>query len=381
MTPSVSRALKAALYHSLSCLGICRFGRFLHRDQALILTYHGVLQKTEDGYANRNCVDARMFDRQMAFMKRHYNVVPLADLAQWLSTGKKMLAYTAAITFDDGFRNNFSIALPILRKYRLPATVFLTTSSIGGEEMGLWTEQVDRLLQDAPIETVRIAVNGKEREYHLRSRTDREVASDRVRAYLKTLPPEQRKSVMTKLLEQVVAKTGGTKLDMESTSKCSEFNRQTAAEVEERYAFLTWQQVQAMTHHQITFGSHTHTHAIMATLDEERANFELAESRRLIEERLGTPCRLFSYPNGTTADFGPREQRLLQWHGYSAAVSQIDGFNDASTDLTALRRINVGRSGHLSIFIAKISGIWSLFKRLQNGATAAEVKRREAPAL
>jgi hypothetical protein len=119
----------------------------------------------------------------------------------------------------------------------------------------------------------------------------------------------------------------------------------------------------------------------MATLDEERANFELAESRRLIEERLGTPCRLFSYPNGTTADFGSREQRLLQRHGYSAAVSQIDGFNDASTDLTALRRINVGRSGHLSFFIAKISGIWSLFKRLQNGATAVDVKRREAHAL
>ena len=380
-TLSATGGLKTAFYHSLSWLGICRSGRFLRRHQALILTYHGVLQKTEDGYANRNCVDAQMFDRQMAFMKRHYNVVPLADLAQWLSTGKKMPAYTAAITFDDGFRNNFSIALPILRKYRLPATVFLTTSFIGSQELGLWTEQVDGLLQETRIETVRIVVNGKELEYPLRTTVDRETASDRIRAYLKTLPPEQRKFVMTKLLEQVVAKTGGTKLDMESTSKCSEFNRQTTAGVEERYAFLTWQQVQAMTHHQITFGSHTHTHAIMATLDEERANFELAESRRLIEERLGTPCRLFSYPNGTTADFGPREQRLLQWHGYSTAVSQIDGFNDASTDRTALRRINVGRSGHLSFFIAKISGIWSLFKRLQNGATAAEVKRREAPAL
>jgi peptidoglycan/xylan/chitin deacetylase (PgdA/CDA1 family) len=381
MTPLLSRTLKAALYHSLSCLGICRLGRFLHRDQALILTYHGVLQKTHDGYSNRNCVDAQMFDRQMAFMKRHYNVVPLADLAQWLSTGKKMPAYTAAITFDDGFRNNFSIALPILRKYRLPATVFLTTSFIGGEELGLWTEQVDRLLQDAPVEMVRIAVNGKEQEYQLRSKTDREVASDRIRAHLKTLSPEQRQSVVMNLVEQVNVKTDKTGLEAENVSEHSELNRQTTAEVEERYAFLTWQEVQAMMLHQITFGSHTHTHSIMATLDEERANFELAESRRLIEERLGTPCRLFSYPNGTTADFGPREQRLLERHGYSAAVSQIDGFNNASTDLTALRRINVGRSGHLSFFVAKISGIWSLFKRLQDGASATDVKRQEARAL
>jgi peptidoglycan/xylan/chitin deacetylase (PgdA/CDA1 family) len=381
MTPSVSRGLKTALYHSFCCLGICRFGRFLRRDRAVILTYHGVLQKTQDGYENRNCVDAQMFDRQMAFMKRHYNVVPLADLTQWLSTGKEMPPYTAAITFDDGFRNSFTVALPILRKYRLPATVFLTTSFIGGEELGLWTEQVDRLLQEAPVETVRIVVNGKEREYPLRTKADREAASDRVRGYLKTLPPERRQSVMTTLLGQMLAKTGGTKLNTENVPKYSELNGQTAAEIEERYAFLTWEQVQAMARHQITFGSHTHTHPIMATLDEEKARFELAESRRLIEDRLGTPCRLFSYPNGTAADFGPREQRLLQQHGYIAAVSQIDGFNDASTDLTALRRINVGRNEKLSFFVAKISGLWSLLKRLQNDGPAADAKQRQAQGL
>ncbi|HSF59967.1 MAG TPA: polysaccharide deacetylase family protein, partial [Candidatus Binatia bacterium] len=155
------------------------------------------------------------------------------------------------------------------------------------------------------------------------------------------------------------------KPDIRGIAKHSEFNIQGAAETEERYAFLTWQQVQAMAQHQITFGSHTHTHPIMATLDEERANFEIAESGRLIEERLGTPCRLFSYPNGTGKDFGPRDQRLLQRNGYSVAVSQIDGFNDAATDLTALRRINVGSNDNWSFFIAKISGVWSLLKRLQ----------------
>jgi hypothetical protein len=133
-----------------------------------------------------------------------------------------------------------------------------------------------------------------------------------------------------------------------------------------------------MARHQITFGSHTHTHAIMATLNEKRANFELAGSRRLIEEQLGVPCRLFSFPNGTAADFGPREQFLLQRHGYVAAVSQITGFNDGSTDLTALRRINVGRSENLSFFIAKISGVWSSLKRLENDGSKTDIKRREA---
>jgi peptidoglycan/xylan/chitin deacetylase (PgdA/CDA1 family) len=179
-------------------------------------------------------------------------------------------------------------------------------------------------------------------------------------------------------MEQVVTKTGGIKLDIHGIAKHSRLTAQNAAEIEERYAFLTWQQVQAMAQHQITFGSHTHTHPIMATLDEEKSNFELAESGRLIEERLGTPCRLFSYPNGTATDFGPREQRLLQCYGYSVAVSQIDGFNDAATDLTRLRRINVGRNENLSFFIAKISGVWSLLKRLQSGGPAPESSAKHA---
>jgi hypothetical protein len=187
--------------------------------------------------------------------------------------------------------------------------------------------------------------------------------------------------VITKLKKQVVANTEGIKPDIRSIGKHSKLNAQSAAEIEERYAFLTWKQIQAMAQHQITFGSHTHTHPIMATLDEEKANFELAESGRLIEERLGTPCRLFSYPNGTATDFGPREQRLLQCYGYSVAVSQIDGFNDAATDLTRLRRINVGRNENLSFFIAKISGVWSLLKRLQSGGPAPDVRHREARGL
>jgi peptidoglycan/xylan/chitin deacetylase (PgdA/CDA1 family) len=312
----------------------------------------------------------------MAFMKRRYNVVPLADLVQWLSSGKRLPPYTAAITFDDGFRNNFTVALPILKKHRLPATVFLTTSFIGGEERGLWTERVDHLLQHARIQNVRMAVNGMEQEYPLRTEGDREVASDRIRAYLKALPPERRQSVITELVEQV--KVEASRYNTGSVSAFSEGNGQSAAELEERYAFLTWAQVHLMARHQITFGSHTHTHAIMATLNEKRANFELAESRRLIEEQLGVPCRLFSFPNGTAADFGPREQFLLQRHGYVAAVSQITGFNDGSTDLTALRRINVGRSENLSFFIAKISGVWSSLKRLENDGSKTDIKRREA---
>ena len=75
-------------------------------------------------------------------------------------------------------------------------------------------------------------------------------------------------------------------------------------DAQERYAFLNWGEVKAMARARITFGSHTHTHPILTPLSEREVNFEVAESRRLIGEQLGTECRFFSYPNGKQVDFG-----------------------------------------------------------------------------
>jgi len=142
--------LKRACYGLAGWLGVYRLWRHINRREALIITYHGILPGKSDVYTDRNCVDAAMFDRQMAFMSRHYNVVPLPDIVEWLSSARKLPRYTAAITFDDGFRNNFTVALPVLKKYRLPATVFLATGFVYSMDRVLWTVRVDRLLHQGP---------------------------------------------------------------------------------------------------------------------------------------------------------------------------------------------------------------------------------------
>ena len=359
-------ALKGMFYQLLSVLGICRIGRFVHRRQALILTYHGVARNGRNLYTNRNCVEMAMFDRQMAYMARHYNVVPLSELVGRFNAGKQLPPYTAAITFDDGFRNNLAVALPILQKYHLPATIFLATSFISSDELGLWTECIDSLIHRTSVQNIRLTLDGVKKSFPLRSAADREIASDQVRAFLKTLAATQRKFALKELEEQLEEKTDRPQSGGDNGSEPSEIHEQSTAEKEERYAFLSWQQVQMMARGSITFGSHTHTHAILAPLSEPDLNFELTESRRLIEQNLGASCTLFSYPNGAKRDFGRREEELLGSLGYVAAVSQIDGFNDASTNIMALRRINIPRDDSLSFFIAKVSGVWSVLKRLQN---------------
>lgn len=307
-----------------------------------------------------------MFDRQMAYMARHYKVVPLPELVGRLNAGKQLAPYTAAITFDDGFRNNLTIALPILQKYHLPATIFLATSFVSSDELGLWTEHVDWLIHRTSVQNIRLTLDGVEKSFPLRTSADREIASDQVRGSLKTLNATQRKSVLKELHDQLEEKSDLPPLRYNGSER-SQVRGQSTAENEERYAFLSWQQVHMMACDSITFGSHTHTHAILAPLSETDLNFELTQSRRLIEQNLGAPCTLFSYPNGAERDFGRREERLLGSLGYVAAVSQIDGFNDASTNMMALRRINIPRDESLSYFEAKVSGVWSMLKRLQNG--------------
>jgi hypothetical protein len=85
---------------------------------------------------------------------------------------------------------------------------------------------------------------------------------------------------------------------------------------------------------------------------------EVVQSKRDIERHLKAPCKLFSYPNGTTRDFDDRDKANLQRAGYVAAVAQIAGVNDEHTDRFALRRLNIGQGHTPQLFIAQVSGFW-----------------------
>jgi len=117
-----------------------------------ILMYHSVGEKcrTLDGYGRKLNVDTETFARQMRFLHDHnYNVIPVAVLAKKIRKHEKIPHNTIAITFDDGLENNFVNAYPILKKYGLPATIFVTTNFIGKKNFITW-ENI-RILQNNNI--------------------------------------------------------------------------------------------------------------------------------------------------------------------------------------------------------------------------------------
>ncbi len=334
--------LKNAFYGVLRHGGVYHVSRQKQKNRVLILTYHGVLKNGSDSYINRNCVSAEMFEQQMRWLKRHYTIMPLGDIVEALRRGEPLPEYTAAITFDDGFRNNFTVAYPILVRYNIPATIFLITDMTDQPGARLWTDHVDAIIFRANVRRLQLQMNGTLAEFDISSPQAKIQASDRIRGFLKTLNPQERDRHILSLERQI---------DREIDLLEDEESR-------ERYEFLSWDEVRLMAEHQIEFGSHTRSHAIIAHLSPAELENELLVSKRRIEEQLGKPCRLFSYPNGTPRDFSVRDQKVLQQAGYTAAVSQIYGFNTYDTDFYALRRINIVRSPSFSYFLAKVTGVW-----------------------
>lgn len=336
----MKRVVVAILYG----LGILWLSRLLNRRRLVILTYHGVLP-SEAGPADarsRNVVTEDEFRRQVRYLSRAYRCLPLAEAVELLRRGERLPLYPACVTFDDGFRNNFVHAFPILREYGVPATIFLATGHIGTRIRLLWTEKAEFLIMRTPKTRLVLEADGIRWELSLGDPQARARAARRTVGALKAMSSEQRE----RLLRALEAAAGVSDGDAEREPG--------------RYAFLDWPEVREMANHGIEFGSHTVSHAILATLGAEARLAEVVESKHEIERRLGRPCRLFSYPNGTAGDFADVDKANLREAGYRGAVTQIAGLNDGTTDPFELRRVNIGRGHSGLLFIAQVSGLWPL---------------------
>jgi peptidoglycan/xylan/chitin deacetylase (PgdA/CDA1 family) len=305
--------------------------RYLRSQSVAIVMYHGVIAKPVP-VSHWCLLELSRFEEQIQFLAQEYNVIPLPEAIDRLSQGLPLPERSAVVTFDDGLRNVYTTAFPVLRRYQMPASVFLVTSLI---ESGRPT-WLDRLYLSVIQTSLSEATIGETR-LPLATDSDRAAAYSFLCEYFKRMPNPVKDEKLEQFFQQVGhPKEGGP---------------------DSPVATLAWTEIEELVRSGlITFGSHTHTHPILSQCDPESQREELRLSRDILGEHLGK-ADLFAYPNGSSADFTEVTKGTLKELGYGCALATEPGLNRVGADLFALRRVNVANNTSFKGFELLMAGL------------------------
>lgn len=254
------------------------------------------------------------FEKQIVHLVKNYRVISLDEIVKRIKI-KRSLRHSVAITFDDGFRDNYEIAYPILRKYDVPATIFLTTGYIDSGTAP-WFIKFRYIFMKTEETELRLRLDDKNILFPMHTKKAKFAASDRVMAYLKSCPNEQRLSLFDTLCKEL---------------EVNEFQGLDNL-------MLTWDQIKEMTENGISFGAHTVSHPILSRISIEIAEREILESKNKIEEQIGKPVTSFAYPFGKKSQYTPQIFPILHELGFKCAVTTGLRPNTHSVSLFELNR-------------------------------------------
>jgi peptidoglycan/xylan/chitin deacetylase (PgdA/CDA1 family) len=275
-----------------------------------ILGYHKV---SPDRHPFFEPLPPDIFEKQMEFLKSRYRVLGLRELVERTVRGE-VPERAVAITFDDGYRDNYDYAFPILQKYKLPATIFLATDAIGTGKL-IWHDRVFDAFQFATVDRARVE-DPAVPELRLQTAESRQQSLEATLVRVKTLYGDHR----TRFID-----------DIESKLRPALPNGASKR-------MLNWDQVREMHKAGIEFGSHTVTHTILAQIPTSEMIKELRASKEELSEQLGEPVSTFAYPNGKATDYNNEAKAAIRESGYSCAVTCCSGFNHAFSDVFELKR-------------------------------------------
>lgn len=294
------------------------------RSKALILAYHRVLDTNEDFDLDKSLISASVknFKEQMKYLAKNYNVI---SLEEFLLTPKNNLKEnTVIITFDDGYGDFYKNAYPILKKNKLPATVFLTTGFVGKKHV-FWWDEIAFMIKHTKKKRLELAGIG---EINLGS----EKSLNKLKAHLKRVADAQKKIDLKRISEQLKVKFPKKQLS------------------------LNWTEVREMAKNNISFGAHTVNHPILSKISEKEQEQEILASKRDIEKKLNKRIETFCYPNGHKGDYTEGTIRIIKKAGFKAAVTYHPGWADKSDNDFEIPRIFVLQEDDLSLFKNKLEG-------------------------
>jgi peptidoglycan/xylan/chitin deacetylase (PgdA/CDA1 family) len=337
--------MRQLLYRSLSQLQVPRALSWANRRKIVILMYHGFTDSpAHTGVENFQGLHLHvdMFQAHLEYLRNHFSIISLETLMDHYLHGRTLPPNPVVVTMDDGFRSNYTLAFPLLRKYQVPATIFLATAFVD-EKRHQWADRVEYAVDHATPDA--LAALSAEYATDGNPGLSRGGSLVQLKARLKSIPQEQRAAIVEAIEDRLA---------------CSLL---TAPEIPAIYQPLEWSEIEEMRGTGlVSFGNHTVSHFILSRCTPEVVREELSVAKRVIEERTGAPCPLFCYPNGARGDFDARTRDIVQEVGHMCALTTVAGFNDARSDVYGLKRVGVLNGQSFADFVMTVAGVvpWSM---------------------
>lgn len=317
--------LRGALYDAAVRAGVPRVWRTLAPRGVTILTYHGFTNAAD----RRGVVDhQRMrlhvaaFRRHVEHLVSHYRVLSLSDLMSLYRAGSPPPKRGVVLTFDDGYRSCYTLAYPLLKEFRVPATFFLSTDFVF-EKRPLWHDRVEYALDSTRETSIDVEFEGEVRRFATASVPDKLAALRVLYAGLKRIDQRARDHVVDE-----IERRAGARLELD-------------ARAPDVYAPVEIGELREMVRDGlVAAGCHTKTHAILSRCADDQLRTELVVSKKAIEAALSRDCALFCYPNGARRDFDVRTRAALVENGFSCALTTVPGRNGRDADPMELRRVS-----------------------------------------
>lgn len=278
------------------------------RGRLSVLIYHRVLARPDPMFPEQ--IDAACFSEQMELLARRFNVLPLAEAVQRLQSNS-LDPRSACITFDDGYADNYTIALPILRRHGLTATFFIAAGFLDGGWM--WNDKVIEALRNCSSPVLDLTEIGLG-VHPLDSTALRRSSTDALLGALKYREPGERERAANQIVAISVVDLGASPM-------------------------LAGWQVRALHDAGMEIGGHTVNHPILRRVTAQQAKREIATGKALLEALIGARISLFAYPNGKPGkDYGPEHVAMVRQAGFAAAVSTAWGAARSASDVFQIAR-------------------------------------------
>ena len=320
-------------------LGVLRLLEFIvtcRKPVIAVLTYHRIAVPNDPVQAYYDPVISatpESFRTHIELLVQRFQVLTLEELLCLQAGGQTHKSFKKPgvfITFDDGYRDNCEIALPLLQSYGVPATFFIATKFLEDPDLPWW-DHVARILKTTNVRTLRLErFKGDKEPLHI------------------GLGPDASTDIRTRAVRTVI----NCFLDDSITDHSwflDQLNAQAEVVIDTRAAgrelFMGWDEVRQLLRAGMSIGSHGHSHLALAKLDEVTQRTELTTSRMLLKNGTGKEVHALAYPFGWNQTYSTYTQKLAVEAGYHLGFSSMEGINTLTSlcrEPMGLRRLNVG---------------------------------------